>query len=51
MKHLILNARDKKMRHGGVVRDAALLSATGIGPDERRRVLGISVVLSEAELH
>ena len=39
------------MRHGGVVRDAAVLSAVGIGPDERRRVLGVSVALSEAEVH
>ena len=39
------------MRHGGIVRDAAVLSAVGIGPDERRRVLGVSVALSEAEVH
>jgi len=35
---------------GRVVRDTALLSAIGIDPDERRRVLGISVALSEAEV-
>jgi putative transposase len=35
----------------GVVRDVAVLSAVGIGPDERRRVLGVSVALSEAEVH
>ena len=29
----------------------AVLSAIGIGPDERRRVLGVSVALSEAEVH
>jgi transposase-like protein len=51
VKYLILDARYEKMRHGGVVRDAAVLSAIGIGPDERRRVLGVSVALSEAELH
>ena len=28
-----------------------MLSAIGIGPDERRRVLGVSVALSEAEVH
>ena len=39
------------MRHGGIVRDAAVLSAFGIGPDERRRVLGVSDALSEAEVH
>ena len=51
VKYLILDARYEKMRHGGVVRDAAVLSAIGIGPDERRRVLGVSVALSEAEIH
>ena len=33
------------------MRDVAVLSAIGIGPDERRRVLGVSVALSEAEVH
>lgn len=51
VKYLILDARYEKMRHGGVVRDAAVLSAIGIGPDERRRILGVSVALSEAEVH
>jgi transposase-like protein len=50
-RYLILDARYEKMRSGGVVRDAAVLSAIGIGPDERRRVLGVSVALSEAEVH
>ena len=49
--YLILDARYEKMRHGGVVRDAAVLSAIGIGPDERRRILGVSIALSEAEVH
>ena len=51
IKCLILDARYEKMRHGGIVRDAAVLSAVGIGSDERRRVLGVSVALSEAEVH
>lgn len=51
MKYLFLDARYEKVRLGGVVRDAAVLSAIGIGPDERRRVLGVSVALSEAEVH
>jgi len=51
VNYLILDARYEKMRHGGVVRDAAVLSAIGIGADERRRVLGVSVALSEAEVH
>jgi transposase-like protein len=37
IRYLILDARYEKMRAGGVVRDAAVLSAIGIGPDERRR--------------
>ena len=51
VKYLILDARYEKMRVGGVVRDAAVLSAIGIGADERRRVLGVSIALSEAEVH
>ena len=51
IRYLILDARYEKMRHGGIVRDAAVLSAIGIGPDERRRVLCVSVALSEAEVH
>ncbi|WP_412506806.1 transposase, partial [Roseovarius sp. SYSU LYC5161] len=51
INYLILDARYEKMRHGGIVRDVAVLSAIGIGPDERRRVLGVSVALSEAEVH
>ncbi len=47
IRYLILDARYEKMRAGGVVRDAAVLSAIGIGPDERRRVLGVSVALSQ----
>ena len=49
--YLIPDARYEKMRHGGVVLDVAVLSAIGIGPDERRRVPGVSVALSEAEVH
>jgi len=51
IKYLFIDARYEKVRIGGVVRDAAVLSAIGIGPDERRRVLGVSVALSEAEIH
>jgi putative transposase len=51
VRYLFLDARYEKSRQGGVVRDAAVLSAFGIGPDGRRRVLGVSVALSEAEIH
>ena len=39
------------MLKAGVVRDAAVLSAIGVGADGRRRILGVSVALSEAEVH
>ena len=51
MKYLILDARYEKARHDGVVRDVAVLSAIGVGLDERRHVLGLSLALSEAEVH
>ena len=51
IRTLILDARYEKVREGGVVRDAAVLSAIGIGPDQRRRVLGVSCAISEAEVH
>ncbi len=35
----------------GTVFPTNVLSAIGIDPDERRRVLGVSVALSEAEVH
>lgn len=51
VRYLILDARYERMRHDGIVRDVAVLSAIGVGPDEHRRVLGVSVALSEAEVH
>ncbi len=51
VRYLVLDARYERMRHDGIVRDVAVLSAIGVGPDERRRVLGVSVALSEAEVH
>lgn len=49
--YLILDARYEKVRHNGVVIDVALLTAIGITPEGKRRVLGTSVALSEAEVH
>ena len=49
--YLFLDARYEKLREGGVVRDAAVLSAVGIGADGCRRVLGVSCEPSEAEVH
>ena len=51
IKYLFVDARYEKLRHNGVVRDVAVLSAIGIGLDERRRILGVSCALSEAQVH
>lgn len=49
--YLILDARYEKVRHGGSVRDCAVLLAIGILESGQRSVLGVSVSLSEAEVH
>lgn len=49
--YLILDARYEKVRHGGRVRSRAVLVAIGIDPQGKRSVLGVSVSLSEAEVH
>jgi putative transposase len=49
--YLFLDARYEKVRIDGVVRDAAILSAIGIDENGKRSVLGLSVALSEAEVH
>ena len=51
IRYLILDARYEKVREGGLVRDAAVLSAIGMGPDLRRRVLGVSCTLADVEVH
>jgi putative transposase len=49
--YVLLDARYEKIRHGGRVLDCAVLIALGIGPDGKRQILGVSVALSEAEVH
>jgi putative transposase len=49
--YLILDARYEKVRHGGSVVSCAALVAIGIDAAGRRSVLGVSVSLSEAEVH
>jgi len=49
--YLQLDARYEKVRHGGRVVSCALLVAVGIDPQGRRTILGLSVSLSEAEVH
>jgi transposase-like protein len=51
VKYLILDARYEKVRHGGQVRDCAVLTAIGVNETGHRSILGVSVSLSEAEVH
>ena len=51
VKYLILDARYEKVRHGGRVVDCAVLVAVGVDPEGHRSILGVSVSLSEAEVH
>ncbi len=46
-----LDARYEKVRVDGAVRDVAVLIAIGVDRAGQRRVLGVSVSLSEAEVH
>jgi putative transposase len=49
--YLLLDARYEKVRHGGAVLSCAVLMAFGIDASGHRSVLGVSVSLSEAEVH
>ena len=49
--YLFLDARYEHVRVGGTVSSCALLVAMGITPEGRRTILGVSVALSEAEVH
>ena len=49
--YLILDARYEKVRHGGSIVSCAVLVAIGISPQGKRSILGVSVSLSEAEVH
>jgi putative transposase len=49
--YLILDARYEKIRHGGAVVSCAVLIAIGVTSDGARSILGVSVSLSEAEVH
>lgn len=49
--YLFLDARYERVRDGGRLVDCAVLVAVGITTDGHRRVLGVSVALSEAEVH
>jgi transposase-like protein len=49
--YLYLDARYEKVRLDGHIRDAAVLIASGVKRDGKRLILGVSVSLSEAEVH
>jgi putative transposase len=49
--YLVLDARYEKVRHGGSVVSCAVLIGVGVTPDGHRALLGVSVSLSEAEVH
>jgi len=49
--YVLLDARYERVREGGQLVDCAVLVAVGIDAGGRRRVLGVSVALSEAEVH
>jgi transposase-like protein len=49
--YVYLDARYEKVRQDGQVRDAAVLIATGVNISGKREVLGVSVALSEGEVH
>jgi putative transposase len=50
-RYVFLDARYEKTREQGVADDCAVLTAIGIDPKGKRRVLGVSVAFSEAEVH
>jgi transposase-like protein len=49
--YLLLDARYERIREAGQIIDCAVLVAVGITADGKRRVIGVSVALSEAEVH
>lgn len=51
MLYLLLDARYEKVRQDGQIRDAAVLIACGVDEQGQRHILGVSISLSEAEIH
>lgn len=49
--YLVLDARYEKVRHGGSVVSCGVLVASAVRGDGKRSVIGVSVALSEAEVH
>lgn len=51
IKYLIVDARYEKLRQNGCLVDCAVFVAIGVDSEGYRRVLGVSVSQSEAEVH
>lgn len=51
IRYLYLDARYEKVRMDGQIRDAAILIASGVAPDGKRQILGVSISLGEQEVH
>ena len=49
--YVFLDARYEKIRQSGQVREAAILFAVGVDLEGKRQILGVSVSLSEHEVH
>jgi len=49
--YVFLDARYERVREGGQLVDCAVLVAVGVTSGGHRRILGVSVALSEAEVH
>lgn len=49
--YVYLDARYEKVRHGGAVISVAVLIGVGVSLDGHREILGVSVELSENEVH
>ena len=49
--YMYLDARYEKVRIDSQIRDAAILMGVGVSLDGKRRILGVSVSLSEAQVH
>jgi putative transposase len=49
--YVYLDARYERVRQGGIVQKAAVLIAVGVDESGKRSVLGVSVALSEHEVH
>jgi transposase-like protein len=49
--YVLVDAQYQRIRHDGIVRNLAVLIAVGINLTGQRELLGVSVALSEAEVH